>query len=74
MDNETKTRIEARLNATMAVAEAIKSLGQVPSGHLYTRVMEHMSLGVYQSIIELLKKVGMVTEDRSHMLTWKGGR
>lgn len=54
----------------MAVTDAIRELKQVPSGHLYARLMGHMSLDSYQKVIDILKVTGMVKEDRFHMLTW----
>jgi hypothetical protein len=50
-----------------AVAETIRELGQVPSGHLYARLMGVMELHQYEQIIGLL-----VERDRSHLLRWIG--
>jgi hypothetical protein len=43
MANLTKEE-QAALATVVAVGEAIKALGKVPSGHLYARLMGHMSL------------------------------
>lgn len=67
MTNQEK----AALQVVLAVGEAIKDLGSVPSGHLYARLMEHMSLETYNKVIALLVKTGAVKEE-NHLLTWVG--
>lgn len=56
-----------------AVGEAIRGLGEVPSGHLYARLMGHMDLATYEKIVELLVAAGKVERKASHLLAWKGG-
>jgi hypothetical protein len=53
------------------IAETIRELGAVPSGHLYANVMSYMSLDIYNLIISTLKKAGLV-EEKAHLLTWIG--
>ena len=65
------TQDQAAVEIIMAVAEAIRSLGSVPSGHLYARVMPFMNLDAYTRVIETLKRAGLVTE-KNHLLTWVG--
>ena len=67
----TETQKKAVVETVLAVAEAIKSLGSVPSGHLYARLMGHMNLESYTKVIELLKNAGLVKES-GHLLTWIG--
>jgi hypothetical protein len=50
-----------------ALYETISALGGIPSGHLYARVMGHMSLDYYQLMIGTLIKAGLVTEE-NHFL------
>lgn len=38
----TREQVVAMLQTVKAVAEAIRELKQVPSGHLYTMLMDHM--------------------------------
>lgn len=64
---------EAYLRVVMAVADVVKELGSVPSGHLYARLMDRMSLADYQAVVDLLKHAKLV-EERNHLLTWKGPR
>lgn len=54
------------------LAEAIEALGEVPSGHLYARMMGHMDLETYQAVITQLKRAGLVAES-NHLLTWTEG-
>lgn len=54
-----------------AIAAAIQALGEVPSGHRYARVMGHMSLASYESIIAALKGAKLV-EEKNYLLTWIG--
>ena len=50
-------------------SQTIRELGSVPSGHLYARVMDTLSLSQYQQVIGLLKREGLVLES-GHLLTW----
>lgn len=60
------------LNIVDAVAEAIRDLPNgVPSGHLYAALAGMLNLSLYQSVIGLLKKAGLVTES-NHLLKWVG--
>lgn len=68
--NEAK--LKAAVAIARAVAEAIRELGSVPSGHLYAQLMGHMSLEIYERVIDTLVKTGLVRKDRSHLLTWIG--
>ena len=60
---------KATLEIVKAIAEAIRALGSVPSGHLYARVMGCLSLSQYNQVIGILKKQGLV-EEKYHELTW----
>ena len=64
-------QVKAMLLACEALASAIQALGEVPSGELYARVMGHMSLATYTSIVNTLKRAKLV-EERSHLLRWIG--
>ena len=67
-----KNQIRGALEIALAVGDAIKELGSVPSGVLYAQVMGHMSLETYNKIIGLLVGAGVVSE-KNHVLTWIGG-
>lgn len=67
MTNEEK----AALQTLLVVAEAIRDLGEVASGKLYVHLMGHMSLEVYNKIIEILVKQG-VCKVENHLITYLG--
>jgi hypothetical protein len=66
-----RARLNASVLATMAVAEAIRELGSVPSGHLYARLMGQLSLESYETILRTLRGAGLV-EQKNHVLRWVG--
>ena len=66
-----QTQAVAAIQMVSALAEAIRSVERIPSGHLYAQVMGSMSLENYQQAIGFLKRAGLVTET-AHMLTWSG--
>lgn len=68
MTNSTK----AALEVMMALAETIRAAKEIPSGHLYARVMGIMDLDNYNGAIGVLKRTKLVEEDRNHMLRWIG--
>ena len=68
----TTQRVEAGLQVVRAMAEAIRDLGSVPSGHLYARLMGRMDLQSYEGLIGILVRSGLVTQDASHVLHWVG--
>mgnify|MGYP001592016593 CR=1 FL=1 len=65
------TQQQATIDVIRAVADAIRNLGEVPSGHLYARLMGHVSLEEYTSIIGTLKQAGLISE-QNYLLTWIG--
>lgn len=67
----TSTQVDAAIEITKAVADAIRALKDVPSGVLYARLMGHMTLAQYESIIAVLKRGGLVRE-HGYVLTWVG--
>ncbi len=71
MSDTEKTK--AVIHVTVAVADAIRSLGEVPSGLLYARLMDRMSLDVYTKVIGILKRSKFVRES-NNVLYWEGPR
>lgn len=57
------------VNILQGVAEAIREVGEVPSGVLYSRLMGIMSLQQYEKIIGILKGAGVVAESGC-LLRW----
>lgn len=66
-------QVEAALKQIQAVAEAIRAAGPdgTPSGPLYVLVMPYMSLAVYESILGILERAGLVKQ-RNHVVRWVG--
>lgn len=65
----TKEEAKAIVLIFKAVADTIMELKEVPSGVLYSQLMDRLSLQQYTSIIETLKRTGLVKES-GHLLTW----
>lgn len=63
--------VQGALNVIRAVADAIKELKEVPSGHLYAQLTGKMDLATYNRIIATLVGAGLVKEE-NHLLTWVG--
>jgi hypothetical protein len=70
-ENVTKQQIRAAIEATAAVAEAIRELRSVPNGELYAQVIGKMDLEYYNGILRTLKNAGLV-EETGHVLRWVG--
>ena len=64
-------QLKAGLTATVAVAETIRELREVPSGTLYARLCDRMDLTTYEAMIGVLKRAGLVSE-AAHVLRWIG--
>ena len=65
----TPDQIKASLGVLKAIADAIKELKEVPSGELYARVMNTLSLEEYNTVIGILKQAGVITES-NYLLKW----
>ena len=65
----TEAQKQAAVKVVEAISEAIEELGEVPSGHLYARLMGHMSIDTYNSIIGVLQKLGRIKVEH-HLITW----
>jgi hypothetical protein len=73
MTTTTAAKRQAAVQIVLSVADAIKDLGSVPSGHLYAHLMGQMTLDDYNFIIGTLKEAGVV-EETNYLLTWKGAK
>ena len=67
----TQNDVKSALGILRAVADAIRELGEVPSGHLYAHLISKLSLEQYEQVIGVLKQAGLITES-NHLLTWVG--
>ena len=70
MSNQEKQAVGA-FKKVLAVAETIRELKGVPSGHLYAQLMGFFSLEEYNKTIEILKNGDLVKEE-NFFLTWIG--
>ncbi len=71
MSAVTKEQITAVVRTIAVVAELIRELGEVPSGHLYAQLMDQMGLLTYDRVIDQLKRAKLVSES-NHVLRWIG--
>jgi len=67
----TKEQVKAAIEVTRAIANAIRELHEVPSGHLYTQLMGHLSLDQYQAVIDGLERVKLIKVE-NYLITWIG--
>jgi hypothetical protein len=68
----THDQVRAAIEVTRAVADCIRELRQVPSGHLYARLMGHLSIEQFEQIISTLVHANLVRRHPSHLLEWIG--
>jgi hypothetical protein len=68
----TKQEVASTVAIVKAIAETIKELGSVPSGHLYAQLMGRMSLDQYNQIIAMLVRADLVHLGGDHLITWTG--
>ncbi len=62
----------AAMRLALAVAEAIKAVGRIPSGHLYALFMEKgMTIETYEAIVGCLKRSRVVREVANELI-WNG--
>ena len=70
----TPAQINAALQTLAAVAQAIRLLGEVPSGQLYAQLVGQLSLSDYDAIIRTLKGASLIEETPAHLIRWTGPR
>lgn len=67
----TKEQVAAVVDTIVTMGHLIRMYGEIPSGELYARVMDKMSLTTYTSIIDKLVEMKLITK-QNHLLTWIG--
>jgi hypothetical protein len=72
MDSADRKDIAAALEITVAVGKAVQDLGSVPSGNLYARLMDRVTLQGYEAAICLLVRTRLVRRGPSDLLMWVG--
>ena len=66
-------KIEAQVQLVRAIAEAIRELKEVPSGHLYARIAGKVSSETYEKVLSTLRRAELISIAPSGLLTWTGG-
>jgi hypothetical protein len=72
MQTVSKQKVEAALQIVKAIADAIRELKEVPSGHLYANLMGKLTLQQYEEVIQVLVRAKVITV-KNHLITWIGG-
>jgi hypothetical protein len=72
MSRPSHAELKAAFSLVQAVGEAIRELGEVPSGELYARLCGHLDITAFERIVATLKRSGLVKETGAHMLVWIG--
>jgi hypothetical protein len=65
-------QVKACVAATVAIGQAVKEAGTVPTGTLYAAAAGVMSLETFNGIIDRLVSYGLITRDALHRVTWVG--
>ncbi len=68
----TKHQIIAAIEASRAIADAIRELGEVPEGHLYARLTGVMDIHQFGLVVRLLADSGLVERRPGPILRWVG--
>lgn len=56
----------------MAVAEAIRESGTIPSGLVYSATMSVLSLEAFEKVVGILECAKLVKRGDNHTLVWVG--
>lgn len=67
--NEAKDTREMKI--VLALGVFIKTVGQIPSGELYARIMDKIDIHEYNAAIDILVRSKSIT-NKYHLLTWIG--
>lgn len=68
----TKAQLDAALAVTIAVSEAIREAGEIPSGTLYAMLIGKVDIHGYHAILRTLKNAGLIQFMPSHLIQWCG--
>lgn len=72
MNTTTKPNLGSAVQVLGVMAEAIRELGEIPSGHLYAMTMGSFeNVQAFESAVRVLKGAGLVSES-GHVLRWCG--
>ncbi len=65
----TANQLQAGLAALKAIADAVRELKQVPSGHIYAAVMGVMDINAYEKAVSMLCNAGVIRK-AGDLLVW----
>ena len=71
LEVEARKRCLPHAGVLVLMGRVISEVGEIPSGHLYARLMDRMDLSAYEGAVRLLVKLGLV-ERSGDVLKWKG--
>lgn len=71
MTTVTPAQRTAGVHVVLAVGQAIRAAGRLPSGHLYAVLMDRLSADAYAQVIHLLVQAGCVREEHDELI-WIG--
>ncbi len=66
------TPTHALYRVVFTVAETIREVREVPSGHLYACLCDRVALADYQTVLGVLSRARLIEVTRSHMIRWIG--
>lgn len=64
-------QLRAAISMTHALAEAIRTAREIPTGTLYAAAMNACSLSQLDALLDILKKAGLITV-QGHVARWIG--
>lgn len=67
----TKEETRAVLDLLVAILEVIRVKGEMPSGELYSLLMDKVDIHTYETMLSRITGSGLV-EQKSHLLRWIG--
>lgn len=67
----TTAELKAALALTFAVAEVIREKGEIPSGELYSLLMDKVTFEGYQGLLRTLTNAKLIKVS-NHLITWVG--
>jgi len=74
--NEHEDRMKEKAlflsNLGKEMSYAVRDCGSIPEGHLYSSVMNHVSLGEFKMLVGLMLKGGLVSKS-NNVLRWIAG-
>lgn len=62
------TRDQLNVGLATIITSLAETGGEAPAGHIYAALMAHYTLDDYNDIMSVLKRAGLVTEER-HLVT-----